>query len=64
MKKSASPGKGAIKNFGVLDSVAETEKFGGMSELKLEIGSGSVICMANDLLPIDRKNWYIPIWTI
>ena len=23
-----------------------------------------VICMANDLLPVDEKNWYVPVWLI
>lgn len=64
IKKSASPGKVAIKNFKVLDPVQEPEKFGIMSELKVIIETGSVICMAQDLLPIDEKNWYVPVWLI
>lgn len=64
IKKSASPGQGAIKNFGVLAPIEQPEKFGGMQELKVEIGTGSVVCMANDLLPIDQKNWYVPVWLI
>ena len=23
-----------------------------------------VVCMANDLLPVDEKNWYVPVWLI
>lgn len=23
-----------------------------------------VTCMANDLLPVDEKNWYVPVWLI
>ena len=49
IKKSANPGKEAIKNFNVI------EKFG------LEIGNGGVICMKNELFPIDKNNNYIPI---
>ena len=64
IKKSASPGKKAIKNFDVLEPVTEPEKFGGLKELKIEIGTGSVICIANDLLPINEKNWIVPIWLI
>lgn len=64
IKKAASPGKVAIKNFKVLEPVQEPERFGGMSELKVNIGTGSVICMAQDLLPLDQKNWYIPVWLI
>lgn len=64
IKKAASPGKGAIKNFHVLDPVSKGGFFGGMESLKTEIGTGSVICMAGDLLPVDAKNWYVPVWLI
>ncbi|WP_287555532.1 hypothetical protein [Phascolarctobacterium sp.] len=30
-------------------------------EKALRIGSGGVVCLANDLLPVDAKNWYIPV---
>lgn len=66
IKKSASPGKTAIKNFTVLEPLmqeAETS-FDGMEALKVAVGTGNVICMANDLLPIDEKNWYVPAWLI
>ncbi len=49
IKKSANPGKEAIKNFSVV------KKFG------LEIGNGGVICMKSEIFPIDRENNYIPI---
>lgn len=64
IKKSASPGKAAIKNFHVLNPLQEAEKFEAMRELKTNIGEGSVICMAKDLLPIDEKNWFVPAWLI
>ena len=64
VKKSASPGKEAIKNFNVLNPVTEPEKFGELDQYKLEIGTGSVICMANDMLPVDGKNWFVPAWII
>ena len=64
IKKAASPGKAAIKNFGVLDPIAKNESFEGLESLKIEIGTGSVICMSNDLLPIDDKNWYVPVWLV
>ena len=28
------------------------------------IGTGAVICLASDLIPIDRSNWYVPAWCI
>ncbi len=64
IKKAGSPGKTAIKNFNVLEPVTREETFKGMESLKVEIGTGSVICMANDLLPVDEKNWYVPVWLV
>lgn len=64
IKKAASPGKEAIKNFRVLEPAAHNKMFEDLESLKVEIGTGSVVCMANDLLPIDKKNWYVPVWLI
>lgn len=64
VKKAASPGKEAIQNFDVLTPVTQPEKFGELAQLKTEIGNGAVVCMANDLLPINEKNWYVPVWVI
>ena len=67
IKKAASPGKTAIKNFRVLEPLGRSDtagKFGELETLKVEIGPGSVICMANDILPADHKNWYVPAWLI
>ncbi len=64
IKKAASSGKSAIKNFHVLEPITMPEVFGGLETLKVEIGTGSVICMALDLLPIDENNWYVPVWLI
>jgi predicted AAA+ superfamily ATPase len=64
VKKSATPGTGAIRNFQALAPVTEPERFGGLAQLKVEIGSGAVICLANELLPLDGKNWYVPAWLI
>ena len=64
IKKAASPGKTAIKNFNVLEPVMREGAFEGLESLKVEIGTGSVICMANDLLPVDEKNWFVPVWLV
>ena len=64
IKKAASPGKTAIKNFDVLKPVTQAGAFDSLESLKVEIGTGSVVCMANDLLPINEKNWYVPVWLI
>ena len=49
IKKSANPGKIAIKNFNVVN------KFG------TKIGNGIVLCMMENIIPIDENNYYIPI---
>ena len=64
IKKAASPGKSAIKNFHVLDQIPAAETFDGLEMFKTEIGTGNVVCMADDLLPVDAKNWYVPVWLI
>lgn len=64
IKKAASPGKSAIKNFSVLVPLAKDNTFNSLGSLKIEVGTGNVICMANDLLPIDGQNWYVPVWLI
>ena len=57
-------GKIAIKNFDVLNPISKPEKFGLTDQHKVEIGSGAIICMAGDILPVDEKNWYVPVWLI
>lgn len=64
IKKAASPGIASIKNFKVLTPVSTSKNFDGLEALKIDIGTGSVICMASDLLPIDEKNWFVPVWLI
>ena len=67
IKKSAAP-KDAIKNFSVLKPVEkdpeEDDNFIGAAHLKTNIGTGAVVCLASDVLPIDSKNWYVPAWLI
>ena len=64
IKKSASPGKEAVKHFKVLAPVSQPERYGALEQYKIEIGAGGVICMAQDVLPLDSKNCYIPVWLI
>lgn len=52
IKKSGSPGKDTIRHFRVLQNSG------------LEIGPGNVICLASDFLPIEKNNWYVPVWLI
>ncbi len=64
VKKSASPGKEALRHFKALQPVTEPERFGEREQNKVAIGDGAVVCMANNLLPLDAKNWMVPAWLI
>lgn len=67
IKKGAAP-KDATKNFSVLAPIEQEPKsedvFSGAAHLKAKIGTGAVICMPTDMIPIDERNWYIPAWLI
>lgn len=52
IKKSGSPKKEAVRHFRVL------EKSG------MNIGTGAVICLSSDLIPMDQNNWMVPVWLI
>ncbi len=49
IKKSADPGKAALKNFTILNSLSEN------------IGEGAVICMTPMVIPLDEKNKLVPV---
>lgn len=67
IKKASAP-KNAVRNFSVLAPIekepSEEAISSGTSHLKTEIGTGAVVCMPVDLIPIDSKNWYVPAWLI
>jgi len=67
IKKGAAP-KDAVKNFSVLKPIEkeprEEDVFSGAAHLKMKVGTGAVICMPTDVLPIDNNNWYAPAWII
>lgn len=52
IKKSADPGKTALKNFSVLSSLPE------------ETGEGAVLCMSSMVIPLDSMNRIVPIGCI
>lgn len=49
IKKAANPGGDSIKHFSVL------------GKTQLEVSGGGVICMCDDLIPIDTNYWFIPV---
>lgn len=48
IKKSANPDKGEINKFTVLDKAA------------LSRGEGGILCMCEEVIPIDKQNCFIP----
>ena len=52
IKKSASPGKNAIRHFNTLHKT------------KKDVGTGGIICMTDSVYPIDINNYHIPVWLI
>lgn len=52
IKKSATPKKEAVKHFRILDKSG------------INVGTGAVICMAGDLVPLDKDNWLVPVWLL
>ena len=66
IKKAAVP-ENAVRNFSVLEPVAGPEgkyDLPDKSAFKTEVGTGGVICLSGDLIPIDKKNWFVPVWLI
>ena len=67
IKKGSAP-KDAVRNFSVLDPIAEEPSAedisSGAAHLKTEIGNGAVVCLCSNVLPVDRKNWFVPAWLI
>lgn len=51
IKKGKTPAD-ADKNFGVLE------------KLNLEVQTGLIICLSDELVPYSRKAWYCPVWLI
>ncbi|MCL1838437.1 MAG: ATP-binding protein [Propionibacteriaceae bacterium] len=62
IKKAASPGKSSLANFRALDPLTQASP--GEEALKTRVGSGGVVCLADDFLPLDANNSIIPVWTI
>jgi predicted AAA+ superfamily ATPase len=52
IKKTASPGREDVRNFGALE------------RLRLPVGPGGVICLAEQALPLTEKYQSIPVWMI
>jgi predicted AAA+ superfamily ATPase len=64
IKKTASPGAAAVKHFSVLKPVEGLGRAGAPGQIKVGVGAGAVVCMSDDLLPLDRDNWAVPVWLL
>ncbi|MDC7244477.1 MAG: ATP-binding protein [Sphaerochaetaceae bacterium] len=49
IKKSSAPKKDAIRHFSLLEKNGFT------------LGTGAVICLSKELLPLDKNNWIVPL---
>lgn len=52
IKKSANPKKNAGRHFSVLEKIGK------------ETTEGSIICMSDDMVPITKEKWAVPVWLI
>jgi predicted AAA+ superfamily ATPase len=52
IKKTGNPVRDSIKNFRVLKKTGK------------QTGQGNVICLCDDVIPINNENHYIPVWLI
>ncbi len=52
IKKTASPNKAMIKNFNLLEKA------------KKQIGTGGIVCLYDNLMHLDEKNYIIPIASV
>jgi hypothetical protein len=52
VKKTAMPGGEAVKNFSVLKKLGK------------QIGTGAVLCLGQEYMPINREAVSIPVWAI
>jgi len=62
VKKNTAPGKRALASFRALDPLSKDQNI--EAYLKVRVDSGGVICMADDVLPLDATNSQIPVWVI
>jgi predicted AAA+ superfamily ATPase len=64
VKKSASPHSADTKNFSSLSPVAADTVPTELDSFKREIGTGCVVCMADDTFPLNSRAWALPVWAV
>ena len=66
IKKSSNPSE-SVRNFNALDPVTRENTEEASGHTKMIIGTGSIICTANNLRPAQRSTkdaWVVPVWLI
>lgn len=64
VKKTASPSRKDAHNLNVLDSVNAPDVKLELSVYKRGIGTGAIVCMAQDTIPVSGRAWAFPAWAI
>jgi len=63
-KKTASISRNAIRSFKALKPLESPDLLGEPELSRVQIGTGAVVSVTNELLPIDDRNWSVPAWLI
>lgn len=64
VRKTASPSRKDARNLNVLDSVNAPDVTPEFSVYKRGIGTGTIVCMDQDTLPVSERAWAFPAWAI
>ncbi len=64
IKKTATPTTNDIKNFSALEPISAGNLSDEFKSQKREIGTGCVVCMTDNVYPISKQAWAMPIWAI
>lgn len=64
VKKSAAPRDNDTKNFNALDPISSPDVAPELRAFKREVDQGSIVCMAPDTFPINRRAWAFPVWAV
>lgn len=64
VRKTASPSRKDVRNLNVSDSVNAPDVTPEFSVHKSEIGTGTIVCMAQDTLPVSERAGAFPVWAI
>ncbi len=64
VKKTASPSCKDARNLGALDPVSQSVVPSELASFKRAIGTGCILCMAQDTYPVSERAWAFPIWAV